>query len=616
MDAARAERLQKKYNYAAKAKTPQRRRGGGGRFTAQKPKNAKRTLFRLAEYVKDFKYKLFLAFFCIIAQTISSLAASYILRPAINKYIAVEGGNIKGLLFTLILMGCVYIISVAAAYLEARLMLDISQKTLKSLRSDLFDKLQKLPVRFYDTNTTGEIMSRFANDVDTIGELLNHTLPGLISGSITFVGSFLMMLYISIPMTLGALIFIPIAVFVIKYLSNKCRTRYSAQQAALGILNGFIEETVSGQKVVKVFCHEDIAEDEFDFLNQDLRRKQIRAQTLGGAVMPIMNNFSNLLYAFTAGFGAFLVVTRGFDYGGLTVFINYSKHFTRPVNEISSQMSTVYSALSGAERVFAIMDSDPEPEDEPGAVELKDVKGDVVFDNVTFGYLDDTPVLKNVSLTAHKGQKVAFVGSTGAGKTTIVNLITRFYEIWDGAITIDGIDIRDMNRDSLRKNIAMVLQDAHLFTDTVMENIRYGRPDATDEEVIAAAKTANAHGFIMQLSDGYNTMLERDGMNLSQGQRQLMNIARAAITRSPILILDEATSSVDTRTERNIEIGMDRLMSNRTTFVIAHRLATVRNSDIIMVLEHGEIIERGTHEELLALKGRYYELHEGLAELD
>ena len=615
MDAVRAERLQKKYNYAAKAKTPQRR-GGGGRYTAQKPKNAKRTFIRLAEYVKDFKYKLILAFFCILAQTISSLAASYILRPAINEFIALDGGDPRGLLMILALMGAVYLVSVVAAYFEARVMLDISQKTLKKLRSDLFDKLQKLPVRFYDTNTTGEIMSRFANDVDTIGELLNHTLPGLISGFITFTGSFLMMLYISVPLTVMAIIFIPIAAYMIKFLSNKCRTRYSAQQAALGILNGFIEETVSGQKVVKVFCHEDIAEDEFDFLNHDLRRKQIRAQTLGGAVMPIMNNFSNLLYTFTAGIGAILVITRGFDYGGLTVFINISKHFTRPVNDISAQMSTVYSALSGAERVFAIMDSDPEPEDEPDAVELKDVKGNVEFKNVTFGYLDDTPVLKNVSLSAHRGQKVAFVGSTGAGKTTIVNLLTRFYDIWEGAITLDGIDLRDIKRDSLRKNIAMVLQDAHLFTDTVMENIRYGRPDATDEEVIAAAKTANAHGFIMQLADGYNTVLERDGLNLSQGQRQLMNIARAAITRSPILILDEATSSVDTKTERNIQIGLDRLMKDRTTFVIAHRLATVRNADIIMVLEHGEIIERGTHEELLALKGRYYELHEGLAELD
>ena len=359
-----------------------------------------------------------------------------------------------------------------------------------------------------------------------------------------------------------------------------------------------------------------MAEDEFEFLNYDLRNKQIKAQFFGGIMGPVMGNISQISYSLTAAIGGILCVLKGFDIGGLTIFVNYSRQFSRPINEISMQVNTIFSALAGAERVFDIMDREPEPEDEKDAVELQDVKGKVVLEHVTFGYTSDKMILKDISLYAKPGQKIAFVGSTGAGKTTITNLLNRFYDIQEGSIKIDDIEITHIKRDSLREHIAMVLQDTHLFTGTVRENIRYGRLDATDEEVIQAAKTASAHSFIMRLENGYDTMLEGDGANLSQGQRQLLNIARAAISKAPILILDEATSSVDTRTEKHIEHGMDRLMKDRTTFVIAHRLSTVRNANAIMVLEKGEIIERGDHEDLLKQKGRYYNLYTGLCELD
>ena len=381
-------------------------------------------------------------------------------------------------------------------------------------------------------------------------------------------------------------------------------------------MNGYIEESVTGQKVIKVFNHEETCVEEFGELNDDLRDKQFKAQFYGGIMGPIMGNTSQVTYAVTVCTGGVLMFLSGFTPGELTVFANYSRQFSMPINMISQQMSSVFSALAGAERVFRVMDTDPEPADRPQAKDMPKMQGYVRLEHVSFGYTPDKEILHDISLYAKPGQKIAFVGSTGAGKTTVTNLLNRFYDIDQGSITIDGEDIQNIQRDVLRKNIAMVLQDTHLFTGTVMENIRYGRPDATDEEVIEAAKTASAHSFIMRLDKGYDTMLHGDGANLSQGQRQLLNIARAAISKAPILVLDEATSSVDTRTERHIEHGMDRLMSNRTTFVIAHRLSTVRNSNAIMVLEKGSIIERGTHEELLALKGRYYELYTGKKELD
>ena len=525
-------------------------------------------------------------------------------------------GNAKGLFLGLMVMAGVYLVGIVASYLQSRIMISISQESIKNLRNGLFQKMQSLPVRFFDTTNHGEIMSRFTNDVDAIGDMLNNTIVQLISAAITLVGTFSLMVYTNIYLTVVVLVMIPVLTKAGQFVTKHSRKYYKAQQAALGTLNGYIEETVTGQKVVKVFCHEKMAEDEFEFLNYDLRDKQIRAQFFGGIMGPVMGNLSQVTYTLTAAIGGILCVVRGFDIGGLTVFLNYSRQFSRPINEISMQVNTIFSALAGAERVFAVMDQEPELEDSFQAVELKEVKGEVELKQVTFGYQPDKVILKNISLYAKPGQKIALVGSTGAGKTTITNLLTRFYDIQKGTITIDGIEIQKIKRDSLRKNISMVLQDTHLFTGTVRENIRYGRMDASDEEVVEAAKLASAHSFIMRLEHGYDTMLEGDGANLSQGQRQLLNIARAAISRAPILILDEATSSVDTRTEKHIEHGMDRLMAERTTFVIAHRLSTVRNADAIMVLENGEIIERGNHEQLLALQGRYYQLYTGVLELD
>ena len=458
-------------------------------------------------------------------------------------------------------------------------------------------------------------MSRFTNDIDNLDSMVSNSLTSIISGTVTLIGTFIFMITTSWILTLVTVVFIPVFMFGGLLLAKRSRKYYSSQQAALGAINGYMEETVTGQKVIKVFNHEDECEEEFGLLNDDMRDKQFKAQFWGGIMGPVMGNMSQISYAVTVGVGGILMLAGYLTPGGLSIFARYARQFAMPINQLSQQMATVFSALAGAERVFEVMDTDPEKPDVPDAKTMDGMQGYVVLENVTFGYVPGKTVLKNISLYAKPGQKIAFVGSTGAGKTTVTNLISRFYDVEEGTITIDGVDIRDIKRDELRSHIAMVLQDTHLFTGTVMENIRYGRLDATDEEVIAAAKTASAHSFIMRLSDGYNTMLEGDGANLSQGQRQLLNIARAAVSKAPILILDEATSSVDTRTERHIEHGMDRLMKNRTTFVIAHRLSTVRNSNAIMVLEQGEIIERGDHDDLLNQKGRYYELYTGITEL-
>ncbi len=616
---------------------------GGGRMRGPrprgKPKNTKATVKRLVSYIMAYRFHLILALIFMILNTLASVMGSYLLRDVINvldesvapgKSLilrlfmpqAVATGTLTtaerwgclGLILAVI--ACIYAMGIASTYLQSRLMLKVSQNAVEKLRNDLFDKLQALPVRYFDGNTTGELMSRFTNDIDNIDMMINSTLTGLLSGVITLVGTFVMMVYTNIWLTLVTLAFVPLFTLGGGVIAKRSSKYYGQQQAALGAVNGYIEETVTGSKVVKVFNHEDTCLSEFNELNDDMRDKQLKAQFYGGVMGPIMHNISGIAFALTAGIGGLLCVNSLLDVGGLVVFCNYSHQFAMPINTISMQTSTVFSALAGAERVFAVMDQPPEEIDRPDAVPLTDVRGEVVLDNVTFGYVPGRTVLRNISLYAKAGQKIAFVGSTGAGKTTITNLLNRFYDIESGCITIDGVDIRAYKRDTLRENIAMVLQDTHLFTDTIMENIRYGRPDATDEEVIAAAKTASAHSFIMRLEHGYQTRLEGDGANLSQGQRQLLNIARAALSHAPILVLDEATSSVDTRTERHIEHGMDRLMKNRTTFVIAHRLSTVRNANAIMVLEHGEIIERGTHDQLLALGGRYYELYTGKKELD
>ena len=589
-----------------------------GPMGPRKPKNAKAAIARLFQYVGVHKVKIIIALIFVVLRTLANLAASYLLRPIINNYIVPGGGAemLKGLAMGLGVLGTVYLINIVATYLQSRIMVRVSQNTLEAIRNDLFTKVQKLPVRYYDNNSTGDMMSRFTNDVDNIGMMLDNTLVSVFSGSITLVGTLVMMIYTNIWLTLITILFMPLFMKAGAAIGKHSHKYYGAQQAALGAVNGYIEESVTGQKVVKVFCHEEKCEEEFGKLNQDLRDKQIKAQFFGGIMGPIMGNMSQVSYAVTACVGGILCALGRFDIGGLTVFVNYSRQFSFPISELSMQVTNIFSALAGAERVFAMMDVEPEAADAEDAVDMQDMKGHVILDNVTFGYNPEKTILKNISLYAKPGQKIAFVGSTGAGKTTITNLLNRFYDIQEGSITIDGVDIKDIKRETLRKNIAMVLQDTHLFTGTVRENIRFGRLDATDEEVIAAAKTASAHSFIMRLENGYDTMLEGDGANLSQGQRQLLNIARAAISKAPILVLDEATSSVDTRTERHIEHGMDRLMKDRTTFVIAHRLSTVRNANAIMVLEQGEIIERGDHDQLLEMKGRYYELYTGVKELD
>ncbi len=626
---ARAERLKRRYGRAVSPKGgpgpmgPGRHGPGGpGRQRAMAkgtPKNSRATVKRLLAYLNEDKAKMGLAFFCVIVNTAASLAGSYMLRPIINRYIVpVDGsrGDAAGLARALMIMALVYLAGVLANYAQAKVMLTVAQSALLKIRNDLFTKMQTLPVRFYDTNNNGDLMSRFTNDVDTVGQMLSNTLVQLFSGALSIIGTLGLMLYTNVYLTVITVVMVPVMMKAGGAVARRSQKYFGAQQTSLGAVNGYVEETVTGQKVVKVFCHEDIAREEFAILNRDLRDNQIRAQFFGGIMGPVMGNLSQINYSLTACIGGILCIWKNFDVGGLTVFLNFSRQFSRPINEISMQVSNVFSALAGAERVFAVMDEAPEQADDRDAVTLTPMEGHVVLDRVSFGYDPDKVILKDISLYAKPGQKIAFVGSTGAGKTTITNLLNRFYDIQAGSITIDGVDIRHLSRENLRKNIAMVLQDTHLFTGSVRENIRYGRLDATDEEVVQAAKTASAHSFIMRLPKGYDTMLEGDGANLSQGQRQLLNIARAAVSKAPILILDEATSSVDTRTEKHIEHGMDRLMANRTTFVIAHRLSTVRNANAIMVLEHGEIMERGDHEELLEMKGRYYELYTGVKELD
>ena len=623
------ENLQKRYNKAAVEKRGMGGMGGGmgggrGRGGMQravgKPKNTKAAVRRLFGYILPYRLRLIMVLLCMLGSTVASLIGSYALRPIINNAVDATktvGERVADLGQMILLLAVIYAVGIVCSYLQARIMLSVSQNATEQLRNDLFNRLQMLPVRYFDNQPTGEIMSRFTNDVDNIDTMLNNTLTALVSGAITLIGTIGFMIATNIWLTLVTVAFVPIFLGCGKRIATASRKYYVGQQAALGAVNGYIQESVSGQKVVKVFNHESECVEEFELLNDDMRDKQYRAQFFGGIMGPIMFNTSEMSYAITAGVGGLLCLHAGLDVGGLSIFAGYARHFSMPINSLSQQTSVIFAALAGAERVFTVMDQTPEADRsaEPDRTP-ETLRGEVVLDRVTFGYNAEKPVLHEISLTAKPGQKIAFVGSTGAGKTTVTNLINRFYEIDSGAITVDGIDIRQIDRAFLRKNVAMVLQDTHLFTGTVMENIRYGRLDATDAEVIAAAKTASAHSFITRLENGYNTVLEGDGANLSQGQRQLLNIARAALSKAPILVLDEATSSVDTRTERHIEQGMDALMTDRTTFVIAHRLSTVRNSDQILVLEQGRIVERGNHAELLAQKGRYYELYTGKRELD
>ncbi len=655
------ETLQKQYNSRAAAAGPARGfgppgpgrgpgRGPGGPRPKGKPKNIRATIARMLSYLKGFKLHLLGVVLCMLGTTVTSLVGGYMIAPIINHLYWLVTGRAADMslleqridriitdlmeqpliqaltdritaipvyvLAALAVLTVVYVVGLVTTYVQSRLMMAVSMGAVERIRNDLFEKMQTLPIRYFDARPTGEIMSRYTNDVDNIDVMLNNSLISVVSGIVTLVGTFIFMITTSWILTLVTVVFIPVFLMGGQAIARRSGKYYSGQQAALGAVNGYMEETISGQKVIKVFNHEDECVEEFGSLNDDLRDKQFKAQFYGGIMGPIMHNTSQISYGVTIGLGGILMCFGLLSPGALTVFVNYARQFAMPINNISMQTSTLFAALAGAERVFALMDADPEPADAEKPASADAIRGDVVLENVTFGYNEEKTILHDISLYAHPGQKIAFVGSTGAGKTTVTNLLSRFYDIQQGTITIDGVNIRDYRLSELRQNIAMVLQDTHLFTGTVMENIRYGRLDATDEEVVAAAKTASAHSFIMRLKDGYQTRLEGDGANLPQGQRQQLNIARAALSKAPILVLDEATSSVDTRTERHIEHGMDRLMQDRTTFVIAHRLSTVRHANAILVLEQGRIIERGTHDELLALGGRYYELYTGKKELN
>ena len=613
---------------------------GPNRGGFQKPKNLHGTISKLMNYLGRYKLQLILVAVCILISSACSVGGSYLLRPLINDYIL--PGDFPGLAKMLVVMAGVYLLGALMSFAYARIMVHISQRTVAALRRDLFAKLQSLPLKFFDAHTHGELMSRFTNDIDNVSEAINNSFASLISCTATFVGTIAMMLYISPLLTLITFAVLAVMLVAVKSIGGRSRKNFTAQQKAIGAVNGYIEEMTEGQKVIKVFNHESAAIEGFQDRNEAYRQAATSAQTFAGAMMPVMGNLSYMNYAITCMVGAILAIRSG-DLGGLATFLQYTRQVSQPVSQIAQQVNTILAAVAGAERIFEVMETEPETDHgkvtlvrvrllsggklEETAVDtgawawkqpdgtLIPVKGDVRFDHVVFSYDGKKTILNNISLFAKPGQKIAFVGSTGAGKTTITNLINRFYEIDSGVITYDGINIQDIEKDSLRQSLGIVLQDTHLFSGTVADNIRYGKLDATDEEVEAAAQLANADGFIRHLPLGYQTVLTRDGGSLSQGERQLLNIARAALSNPPVLILDEATSSIDTRTEKLIEQGMDQLMAGRTVFVIAHRLSTVRNSQAILVLEQGEIIERGDHEELLDEKGRYYQLYTGQAEL-
>ena len=612
--------------------------GPGGGF--RKPKNIRSTLGKLMRYLGRYKLHLALVAALLVVSSACTVGGSYLIRPLINDYIL--PGDFPGLARMLAIMALVYVLGAVCSYGYSRIMVQIAQTTMANIRADLFSRMQDLPLKFFDTHTHGELMSRYTNDIETVSEALNNSFGSLISCTLTFTGTIVMMLVLSPALTLVTFATLAVMLGVVKTIGSRSRRYFAGQQKALGEVNGYIEEMIEGQKVIKVFNHEPEAQAGFQRRNEAYRDAATRAQIFSGMMMPAMGNLNYINYAVTCCVGGLLAIRNG-DLGGLAAFLQYSRQVGQPITQISQQVNTILSAVAGAERIFEIMETPTETdegkvrlvraaEDEAGTLTrvhrdtnawawlkpdgaLVPLRGDVRFDHVVFGYDEGRTILHDVSLFAKPGQKIAFVGSTGAGKTTITSLINRFYEIQGGTITYDGIDIRDIAKESLRRSLGVVLQDTHLFTGTVADNIRYGRLEATDQEVEAAAKLAGADGFIRHLPQGYRTVLSGGGSGLSQGERQLLNIARAACANPPVLILDEATSSIDTRTEKLIEKGMDRLMAGRTVFVIAHRLSTVRNARAIMVLEQGEIIERGDHDDLLSQKGRYYQLYTGLAEL-
>lgn len=619
----------------------------------RKPKNPAKTLARLLRYMSNYKILLLLVLFFALASSVAGVAGIYFLKPLINGITPLIGkspaeADLVPFIKMIIIVSVIYLFGTLATYLYSRVMATVSNKTLNSIRQDLFEKMQDLPVKYFDTHTHGELMSRYTNDVDTLRMALSFGITQLFTSAVTVTGTFIMMLVLSPILTLLVIAMLFLMFYIIKKIGSKSAANFKRQQQAVGMANGYIEEMIEGQKVVKVFTFEEHVKKEFEELNEELRQVSTKANTYANIIMPIMGNLSYVTYAFTAALGAVLII-RGYytDLGFVASYLQYTRSFSQPIAQISQQFNSILAALAGAERIFEVIDEIPEVDDgnvtlvninknpdgtfteserytgfwawkqpqSDGAAVYTQLAGDVRIEGVSFSYEEEKNVLSNLSLYAKPGQKVAFVGSTGAGKTTITNLINRFYDVSEGKITYDGIDIKKIKKDDLRRSLAMVLQDTHLFTGTVRENIRYGRLDATDEEVKEAAKRANAHKFIKLLPQGYDTKLFADGSNLSQGQRQLIAVARAAIANPPVLILDEATSSIDSRTEALIEKGMDELMKGRTVFVIAHRLSTVRNADVILVLENGEIIERGTHDDLLNQQGKYYQLYTGQFEL-
>lgn len=601
-----------------------------------KPANMFKTLGRLFSYLMKYKFSLLFVLIFMLISAFALVSGSYFLKPIINDYII--PGDFIGLAKMLSILVVIYIAGALSSYGYGRIMIHVAQRTVKDIRNDLFSKMQKMPVSYFDWNPNGSLMSLYTNDVDNLSETLNSSLTNIVSSAITFIGIIVMMFILNPILILVTLAFLIIMGLVIKNIGSKSKRYFGEQQKEIGALNGYIEEMIEGQKVIKVFCHEDKAIEDFKIYNEQLRKASTNAQNYAGRMMPALGNISYANYAVTCCVGALMTILGMFNIGALVAYLQYTRQITQPVQQVSQQVNMLLAALAGAERIFKVLDDEPNEVDN-GTITLSNVEvvkdklvetekntgnfawnnngkltpltGDVEFKNVVFGYYPEKTILKNISLHAHKGQKIAFVGSTGAGKTTITNLINRFYEINSGLITYDGIDIKDIKKDDLRRSLGIVLQDTHLFTGTIEENIRYGNLNATKEEVIAAAKLANADSFIKHLPHGYDTVITGDGGGLSQGQRQLLAIARAAVANPPVLILDEATSSIDTRTEKIITEAMDKLMDGRTVFVIAHRLSTIKNSDAIMVLEQGQIIERGNHDELLAKKGRYYELYTG-----
>jgi ATP-binding cassette subfamily B protein len=562
---------------------------------------------RIWGYLKVYKGALLLTVVLIALSSGFGLLGPYLLGVAIDDYILT--GNLPGLARTALLMLVVYAITALTSWLQTYVMSGVSQSAIRDMRTDLFARLQTLSLRFFDQRTHGELMSRLTNDIENISQVLTSSVTQLISGVLSIVGVAIIMFLINVPLAIVSLITVPMMMLLSKFIATRTRRGYRAQQENLGKLNGLIEETITGQRVVKAYVREETVIDEFDLSNQELRRASTRAQIYASAMGPLTNFVNNVGLAIIAGVGGLMTVMGVATVGTIASFVNYARRFSRPLNQIASLYNSIQSAIAGAERVFEIIDQEPELADAPDALPLEQIEGDVVFDDVCFAYEKGVPVLKHVNLHADPGQTIALVGPTGAGKTTIVNLLTRFYDIDSGGIRIDGHDIREVRKDDLRRKLGIVLQDTFLFTGSVAENIRYGRLDATDEEVVAAAKLANAHQFIHRLPEGYDTPLSERGSNLSQGQRQLLAIARAILADPSILVLDEATSSVDTRTERNIQEAMLRLMEGRTSFVIAHRLSTVREADKTLVVRDGEIVERGTHQELLERRGFYHNLY-------